>query len=164
MSRRFPAALVGALALVLGAGLAEAQVYRWTDDTGVTHLVTDPHRVLHLTPGGPLATEASVNGVPLKLLVDTGASRTVIALELLARAGVDLRSGRPARVAGVGGVVSATEVLVPRLDVAGAQVGPLAVIAHDVPGLSVDGLLGRDVLEHFTLTIDPARGRAILSR
>ena len=63
--------------------------------------------------------------------------------------------------------MTAREVVVPLLDVAGARVGPLRVIAHD-PGASstagaVDGLLGRDVLDYFTLTVDAAAGRATLT-
>jgi hypothetical protein len=41
-------------------------------------------------------------------------------------------------------------------------VGPLAVIAHALQGESVDGLLGRDVLDGFTVTVDAALRRATL--
>ena len=58
---------------------------------------------------------------------------------------------------------TAREVIVQRLDLAGVQVGPLAVIAHDVGVGGVDGLLGRDVLDRFTLTVDSASGQAILA-
>ena len=179
--------------LVLGAlaAPAAAQVYRWTDDEGVVHLTTDASRipekhrartdvlqssprtpvemppsghVVETAPGAAIYADAMLNGVPLRLLIDTGASRTVIAPGVLARAGIDVARGRPAAMVGVGGAVQAVEITVARLDVAGAQIGPLRVIAHDVPGLRGDGLLGRDVLEQFTLTIDPVRGRATLSR
>jgi hypothetical protein len=36
------------------------------------------------------------------------------------------------------------------------------VIVLDVGVAGVDGLLGRDVLDHFTLTVDAARGQATL--
>jgi hypothetical protein len=36
------------------------------------------------------------------------------------------------------------------------------VIVLDVGVAGVDGLLGRDVLDHFTLTVDTARGQATL--
>jgi predicted aspartyl protease len=183
--------LVVALFVLATVATAAAQVYRWTDDEGVIHLTTDASRipakhrarveVLEASPREPvespridfalptsrgqaIVAEAHLNGVPLTLLVDTGASRTVITPAVLGRAGIDVSAGRPVRITGVGGAVRAVEVVVARLDVAGAQIGPLEVVAHDVPGLAADGLLGRDVLEHFTLTIDPARGRVILSR
>jgi hypothetical protein len=37
------------------------------------------------------------------------------------------------------------------------------VIAHTVPGQGLDGLLGRDVLDAFTVTFDAARNRAVLT-
>ena len=65
------------------------------------------------------------------------------------------------------GTLTATLVTVPLLDVAGARIGPLAVIVHALPADGraepVDGLLGRDVLDAFTLTVDTASGRATLT-
>jgi predicted aspartyl protease len=173
------------------AGAADAQVFRWTDDDGVVYLTTDDRRIperfrgkadkleasprdlvdstpvapaIRVASKAPILADAHVNGVPFTFLIDTGASRTVIAPAILARAGIDTSRGRPIGLIGVGGSVSAVEVLVPRLDLAGAQIGPLSIVALEVPGLSADGLLGRDVLEHFVLTIDPVRGKATLSR
>ncbi len=187
--RAVVAVAFGAAALFGGA--AAAQVYRWTDDAGVTHLTTNPDRIpaqyrgqvqvlessgrppaetppgesaMRVTPGNAIYADAWLNGVPMTLLVDTGATRTLLASRVLARAGVDVSNGRPIRIVGVSGSVTAVEVTVPRLDVAGAQIGPLSVVVHDIPELRADGLLGRDVLEHFTLTIDAARGRATLTR
>jgi hypothetical protein len=51
---------------------------------------------------------------------------------------------------------------VQRLDVAGTRLGPLAVIAHALGNDAVDGLLGRDVLDAFTITVDPTSRRATL--
>ncbi len=112
--------------------------------------------------GGPLVVDASLNGVPLRLLVDTGAERTLISPAALARAGVDPAAGPPVQIRGVTGDATATLVAVARLDVAGARVGPLAVIAHALRGEGVDGLLGRDVLDAFTVTVDAAAHRATL--
>jgi hypothetical protein len=40
------------------------------------------------------------------------------------------------------------------MEVGEAKVGPLRIIAHDADLKKADGLLGRDFLEHFTVTID----------
>jgi hypothetical protein len=53
-------------------------------------------------------------------------------------------------------------VAVPQLEVAGARVGPLSVIVHPIPTDSLDGLLGRDVLDAFTITFDAAAGQVTL--
>jgi hypothetical protein len=122
-----------------------------------------PSGSVQMPSGGPVIVQAHLNGVPLRLLVDTGADRTVIAPEMLARAGIDVRRGTPGRITGVTGSADAPLVAVQRLDVAGAQIGPLAVVAHAVPGDGIDGLLGRDVLDAFTVTFDAAGNRATLT-
>jgi predicted aspartyl protease len=118
--------------------------------------------VVPLPAGAPIMVEALLNGVPLRLLLDTGADRTVISPAALGRAGIDSTQGTPFRISGVTGSSPASLVNVPRLDIAGAQVGPLGVVAFAVPG-EVDGLLGRDVLDAFTVTFDPAQNRATLT-
>jgi hypothetical protein len=189
---RLAVTAIGLVSVAVGAAPAAAQVYHWTDPDGVQHYTTDLRRVpealrdrvrvlessprdpeaaepaapgtIVVSAGDPIVAEAHLNGVPLTLLVDTGATRTVISPAALARAGVDVSAGRPVKIVGVTGTAEAREVAVPRLDVAGTQIGPLSVFAHDVPSLRTDGLLGRDVLDQFVVTIDAARGRAILSR
>lgn len=117
--------------------------------------------VVPVPAGSPIMVEARLNGVPLHLVIDTGADRTVISPAALGRAGIDATGGTPFRISGVTGSSPASLVNVPRLDVAGAQVGPLGVVAFAVPG-EFDGLLGRDVLDAFTVTFDPAQNRATL--
>jgi hypothetical protein len=121
-----------------------------------------PGLVVPFTGGAPVVVEARVNGVLLSLLLDTGAERTVIAPAALARTGIDPALGSPIRISGVTGSAAATLVAVPLLEVAGARVGPLSVIVHAMPSDSLDGLLGRDVLDAFTVTFDAAAGRVTL--
>ena len=118
--------------------------------------------VVPFASGAPIIIDAYLNGVALRLLLDTGADRTVISPGALGRAGIDAASGAPVRITGVTGSSSAVLVGVQRLDVAGAQVGPLAVVVHAIPAEGLDGLLGRDVLDAFTVTFDAAANRAIL--
>ncbi|OGL11787.1 MAG: hypothetical protein A3I17_02720 [Candidatus Rokubacteria bacterium RIFCSPLOWO2_02_FULL_72_37] len=123
--------------------------------------------VIRVDPRAPLTVGVHLNGVPLTLIVDTGAERTVLSPAALERAGFGGLPGRPIHVVGVTGTAAARLVTVPLLDVAGARIGPLAVIAHALPPTGradpVDGLLGRDVLDAFTLTVDTASGRATLT-
>jgi predicted aspartyl protease len=123
---------------------------------------------LNVTPGAPITVEARLNGTPLTLIVDTGADRTVISPAAVERAGFAGQAGRPIQVVGVTGTDTATLVTVPLLDVAGARIGPLPVIVYALPPTlrgetAVDGLLGRDVLDAFTLSVDSASGRATLT-
>ena len=190
----------------LAATPALAELYKWADAEGVVYYTSDLASIppafrdaatlintpqarpappatseptaLRVTPGAPITAEARLNGVPLTLIVDTGADRTVIAPEVLERAGLGRETGRTVHVIGITGVSTATLVTIPILDVAGARIGPLVVIAHTLPPTlraprvegsgedatgGVDGLLGRDVLDAFTLSVDTASGRATLT-
>ena len=123
---------------------------------------------LKVSPGAPITVEARLNGVALTLIVDTGADRTVISPEVIERAGLAGGAGRSVQVIGVTGTSTATLVTLPLLDVAGARIGPIVVVAHSLPSTfrgsdAVDGLLGRDVLDAFTLSVDTASGRATLT-
>ena len=190
--RRLTSATLLALLLTLGhLSVARAELYRWTDAEGTIHYTTDPasiplafrgavREIDTPTPGpvmipapapagvvvpyagGPLIVDASLNGVALRLLLDTGADRTLISPAAMSRAGFDAASGTPVQIRGVTGEAQAVLVSVPRLDVAGTQVGPVAVIVHALSSGGVDGLLGRDVLDAFTVTVDSASRRATL--
>ena len=127
---------------------------------------------LRVTPGAPITVEARLNGTPLTLIVDTGADRTVISPAAIERAGLAGQAGRSIQVVGVTGTATATLVTLPLLDVAGARIGPLPVIVYALPATlrggegaaaTIDGLLGRDVLDAFTLSVDTASGRATLT-
>jgi hypothetical protein len=186
------AALV-ALLVVAAPAPAAAALYRWTTADGTVHYTSDlaaipearraaavelghptarpapppplpppPGAVVPFVRGAAVIVDARLNGVALRLLLDTGADRTVLTPVALARAGV-ADPGTPVRITGVTGSAGATLVPVPALEVAGVRVGPIAVIAHAVPGEAVDGLLGRDVLDAFTVTFDAAGGRVTLT-
>ena len=181
------------MAAALSAAPAAAQIYRWTDASGVVHLTTNPESIpeayrtgvhaidswrdpgeippppppaastISIAGGAPIMVTAQLNGVPLTLMVDTGADRTMLAPAALARSGLEAPRGRPVRVLGVAGAGEGYEVTLSRLDVAGARLGPVAVIVHEVPSPGIDGLLGRDLLHAFTLTVDAASGHATLT-
>lgn len=97
--------------------------------------------------------DAKLNGVAdLKLLLDTGATSTVISPAALARGGVAMPEEKEVRVRTAGGEVQAGSVLILSLSVGGIKRQDLRVIAHDaVPG--VDGLLGMDFLGAYRFEI-----------
>ncbi len=142
----------------LSAAPALAELYKWTDAEGVVYYTSDLASIpptfrdtatllstpqarpapaatneptaLRVTPGAPIIAEARLNGVPLTLIVDTGADRTVIAPEVIERAGLGDQTGRPIQVVGITGVSTATLVTIPILEVAGARIGPLVASRH----------------------------------
>ncbi|PWU21440.1 MAG: hypothetical protein C5B48_11310 [Candidatus Rokuibacteriota bacterium] len=107
------------------------------------------------SPGQPILVSVTIAGSgPLTLILDTGADRTMIAPQALSRLGVSLANAPRAEIAGVTGTGLGDVVQVVSLEVGDAKVGPLRVIAHDARLDGADGLLGRDFLEQFTVTID----------
>ena len=119
--------------------------------------------VLRFQSGAPVVAPVLINGVALRLMIDTGADRSVISPAAAARTGLAVDGERTVRILGVTGGATANEMPVSRMEVAGARVGPLRLIVLDTPASGLDGLLGRDVLEHFTLTVDSNAGRAVLT-
>jgi len=196
-TRRARLALIVLAGCCCLAAPAAGDLYRWTDAEGTVHYTADLDSIpptfrdtatplntpqarpippptanepvaLKVSPGAPITVEARLNGVGLTLIVDTGADRTVISPEVIERAGLAGGAGRSVQVIGVTGTSTATLVTLPLLDVAGARIGPIVVVAHALPSTfrgsdAVDGLLGRDVLDAFTLSVDTASGRATLT-
>jgi hypothetical protein len=118
--------------------------------------------VMRFRGGAPVVVPVTINGVGLRLMVDTGADRTVISPAAAARTGLTVETGSQVKIMGVAGSAMASELPVIQMDVAGARVGPVRVVVLETPTGSLDGLLGRDVLDYFTLTIDGGAGRATL--
>jgi predicted aspartyl protease len=184
-----------ALAVCLTATPAAAELYRWTDGEGTVHYTAGLDAVppayrdtaqllaapqprqpappgpepteLRVGPDAPITVTGRLNGVPLTLVVDTGADRTVLSPSVIERAGLGDQGGPSVQIVGATGEATARLVTVPSIDIAGARIGPLAVIVHALPSAgrveSADGLLGRDALDAFTLTVDAASGRATLT-
>jgi hypothetical protein len=107
------------------------------------------------TPGAPILVSASIGGSgPITLILDTGADRTLVAPQALSRLGISTADAPRAEIRSVTGTGQGLVVQVGSVEVGEAKVGPLRIIVHDADLKTADGLLGRDFLEHFTVTID----------
>jgi hypothetical protein len=116
-------------------------------------------------PGAPIIVSAKISDVaaPISLILDTGADRTVIAPQALWRLGISTLNAPRAVIKGVTGSGQAEVIQVSSVQVGEAKVGPLRIVAHDADLRQAEGLLGRDFLEHFTVTIDAREQIVILS-
>lgn len=134
-------------------------------DTGSAPRTPAGGTVIHYAPGQHIMVEVRINGVAsARLILDTGADRTLISPRALAAAGVSLsRTVATGRIVGVTGSDRLPYVMVDSLEVGGVPVGRMPVGAYDVAAAEGDGLLGRDVLERFNVAIDAAQGRVTLS-
>jgi len=110
---------------------------------------------ISFTPGSPVLVSAKINGSgPITLILDTGADRTMVAPSVLSRLGISFENALRGVVRGVTGASDAEAVWVNSVEVEEAKVGPLLIIAHDADLRGADGLLGRDFLANFNVTID----------
>jgi hypothetical protein len=114
--------------------------------------------------GLPVLVSAKINGTgPITLILDTGSDRTVVAPSVLGRLGVSTEGAQHGVMKGVTGTSYVDAVWVNSVEVGEARVGPLLVIAHDADLKRADGLLGRDFLANFSVTIDSAGGVVTLA-
>lgn len=108
------------------------------------------------TPGSPVLVSVKINGGgPITLILDTGADRTMVAPAALSRLGISFENALRGVIRGVTGASHAEAVWVNSVEIEEAKVGPLLIIAHDADLKGADGLLGRDFLANFNVTIDP---------
>jgi hypothetical protein len=116
------------------------------------------------TPGAPVLVAARVNGRgPVTLVLDTGADRTLIAPAALTRIGIPAQPSGQAVLRGVSGEARGDVMWVTSLEVGQARGGPIAIVVHDADLRNADGLLGRDFLDRFKVTIDARSGLITLA-
>jgi|SRR5262245_6403055 len=120
---------------------------------------------LRFVPGQRIMVDATINGNgEAKLLLDTGADKTVISPRALQAAGVRITGPTTtAEVAGATGTGQMQFVVIESLEVGSARVGRMPVGSQDVPIQGADGVLGRDFLDQFNVSIDSTRGVVTLS-
>lgn len=108
--------------------------------------------------GNLVVVAATVNGTPATLMVDTGASVTILNKAIAERAGVAVPANARllvVKVAG-GGTISVPFVPLKSLAIGAATVEDLDVGVYDIlpAARRIDGLVGGDFLRHFRVALD----------
>jgi len=121
--------------------------------------------VIKYTPGQRIMVDVKINGgFMTKLLLDTGADRTMISPRTLQAAGVTInRPVATGQITGATGTDKIDYVVVDSLEVGEARVGKMPVGSYELAGDSGEGLLGRDFLDQFKVTMDAAAGEVHLA-
>jgi aspartyl protease family protein len=115
--------------------------------------------------GALLVTRAAVTGsngnvLLLKLLVDTGASYTIVPVEAAERIGCDTHHAtNTVRIVAANGIIISPRVTLACFTCLGVELPDFPVVAHTLPsGTYVDGLLGMDFMSRVGAVIDVAQG------
>jgi hypothetical protein len=114
-----------------------------------------------------LVVPAGIGGKWVTLLVDTGAERTVLAADTVARMGLARDEKIITRSVGMGGAYTANDAIIPGLVLGGVRFPIQRVSVGQFrlgPNLAADGLLGSDVLLAFDIDIDVPRRTLTLYR
>jgi len=105
--------------------------------------------------GSPILVQARINGAgPITMILDTGADRTLVVPSALGKLGISTENAERILLGGVTGKSYASAVWVNSVEVGESKVGPLLVVVHDSDLKGAEGLLGRDFLANFNVTID----------
>ena len=119
---------------------------------------------ISFTPGSPILVSAKINGAgPIILILDTGSNGTLVAPSALLNLGISMENTQRAIVKSVTGMRYADAIWVNSVEVGEVKVGPLLIIAHDSKLKGADGLLGRDFLANFDVSIDSKEGVVTLT-
>jgi predicted aspartyl protease len=113
-----------------------------------------------------LTIHAAIGGagvVVLRLLVDTGASYTMLPMEVVEHIGCDTQHPiERTRIIAANGIILAPRVALPWFHCLGQRFEDFSVIAHTLPpGLPVDGLLGMDFLHRVRAVISVAEAEIV---
>ncbi len=124
----------------------------------------NPRVKIPFKSGLPVLVSAKINGLgPLNLILDTGADRTLIRSAALTRLGIPMENPSVVVLSGVTGQTYGKAIWVESIEVEESKVGPLFIIVHEAELKGADGLLGRDFLAHFNVTIDSKEGFVTLA-
>ena len=120
---------------------------------------------IQFIPGQRIMVDARINGnAEARLMLDTGADRTLISPRALQAAGVRLTGpSTTAEVTGAMGSGQMQFIVIDSLEVGESRVGRMPVGSGILPPDVGDGLLGRDFLDQFNLNIDSGKGVVTLT-
>jgi clan AA aspartic protease (TIGR02281 family) len=114
--------------------------------------------------GAAPLVQVTIDGKPATLVLDTGATTTLLTDDAVQRLGLQTRQIGTATVQGVGGESKAVVVQVKRLQLGNVMLTDQPIIIASFPlrgyhGAAPDGLLGASTLEKFDVDIDLPHGK-----
>ena len=133
-----------------------------SNDPQLTTEITVPLKKI----GGSFVVEVTLNQErTAQLIVDTGASITVLSIDTALDLGIlGTTDNELLTVNTAGGSVQVNMNYLSSLMVGKAQATNVTVVIHDLPDIpdQIEGLLGMSFLKHFLVTLDPDQALLIL--
>lgn len=163
-----PRRALNALRYIQYDGILGAQAQRRIADLEDRHGPQPPSEgtVVPFVPiGNNFLVAARINAIPAHLMLDTGASVTVVTTEFARRVGLRWDDTRLVSLDTANGRVRAPVATIARLEVGSEVLTNLRVVVVELDGLrGIDGLLGMDVLSRYRVTIDRSQNSLILAQ
>ena len=111
--------------------------------------------------GGQYATEVDINGIPVKMLVDTGATMVVISYQTASRLGLQvLNSDYTGRVQTANGIAAVAPVTLREVTIGPIYLGDVKALVADRNAGAVD-LLGMSFLKRLA-SVEQRSGKLVL--
>ncbi len=118
--------------------------------------------------GSLYVVTVQVNGTrPAKMILDTGASHTILSFAVARDLSLwSQRRSTSMTMHTAGGTVQADVLPIASIKIGDAEVRDIDAAIHDLPNAppEIEGLLGLNVLGHFTVTLDGVRNQLLLGR
>ena len=141
------------------AGLLLSSLCVWAAEGPVCRLQQFGEMDVSLTGSG-LTVEASINGQPVRLILDTGSEETILYRGAAERLGLKWTSGGQATLYGVGGSTTLGEARLKDFSVAGATIHNFSIpVAGQIHDPSAQGVLGARFLLQADMEFDLAHGK-----
>jgi len=122
------------------------------------------HVVPLISSGNHFFVTAQINGYSARLLLDTGASITVIKSDMARTAGININHSKTVVLNTANGPVRAETADVNQLRLGEILASNIKIVVLDLEELSdADGLLGMDFLSRYRFTIDRDRSALLLN-
>jgi len=120
------------------------------------------HEISYTSHNGSIFVDGQVNGIPMRFVVDTGASLVVIPPAIAEQAGIDTTDSRQARLQTANGVVTAPMVTVDQVIADNVAIEQVPAVIKNVSAVPDLGLLGMSFFGRHKMTIDHERQVIVL--
>lgn len=114
--------------------------------------VAGQRTVLIANAAGGFATEGSINGKPIRMVIDTGATLVSLSRQQAQHLGLSLDGGEPTRILTANGVIIGTRVTLSRVRVGSIELHDIAAVVSDSP--MPFALLGMSFLRQVNMRHD----------